>query len=242
MQKVKDRLFTISDIHVPYHNKAATKVALEYIKHERPQVVNINGDAIDFYAISRYSRDPKRRQGIDEELDGFAEFLSEVRDAAPKARIMFVLGNHEIRWNKYLRDHAPELDGSKRFSLGEALQLEKFKITLAPSGFIFGNCYLVHGDGLMGSKAGTTVTKWMDRYMASCVVGHIHRLAIVHRRTAANERLFGVETGTLSLLDPGYEMTSYADWQVGFSSLTRYTNGIIVPSLYEIMGNDVYKT
>lgn len=237
---VKDRMFIISDIHVPYHNRKATATALEYIKHERPKYVTINGDAIDFYGISRYSRDPKRKLETQNELDEFQCFLADVRKAAPDAQIFFVEGNHEERWNKYLRDHASELEGVKGFSLQEVLGLDKQKITFVPSGFVYGSCYVIHGDGLFGGKSGLTATKWMEKYMASVAVGHIHRLAIVHRRAANKQRLFGVECGTLSSFDPGYEMSGFADWQTGFASLTRYTNGLIVPSIYEIVNNDVY--
>ena len=78
------------------------------------------------------------------------------------------------------------------------------------------------------------------KYMASVAVGHIHRLAIIHRRTANKERLFGLECGTLSSLDPGYEKTSFADWQTGFASLTRYKNGVVVPHIHEIIEDNVY--
>lgn len=243
MPTVKDRTIIISDIHVPYNNKKATKTALEYIKQEKPRYLVINGDAIDFYSISRYSRDPHRRLALQDELLGFSAFLDDVDDAAPEAEKIFVLGNHEIRWIKYLREHAVEFEGVRQFKLSEILEFGKRGIHVAPAGFKFSDsCYIIHGDGLFGSRAGQTATKWVDRYMASCVVGHIHRLAIVHRRTAAKDRLFGVEAGTLSLLDPMYEMTSYADWQTGFCSLTRYTSGVIVPSIHEIIGNNVYSS
>lgn len=237
---VKDRMFIISDIHVPFNNKKATQVALDYIKEERPKYVTINGDAIDFYGISRYSRDPKRRLETQNELDEFNGFLADVRNAAPNAQIFFVEGNHEQRWSKYLREHAGEIEGLTGFSLKDVLGLDKQKIIFVPSGFVYGSCFIVHGDGLFGGKSGFTATKWMEKYMASVVVGHIHRLAIIHRRTANKQRLFGVECGTLSSLDPGYEMTGFADWQTGFASLTRYSNGIIVPAIYEIINNDVY--
>lgn len=240
MPEVKDRMFIISDIHVPFHNRKATAVALDYIKQEKPEYLTINGDAIDFYAVSRYSRDPKRRLEVQYEIDEFHDFLDQVRDAAPNAKIFFVEGNHEQRWNKYLRECASELEGVSGISLEEVLSLGKRRINFTPSGLRYGSCYIVHGDGLFGGKAGFTATKWMERYMASVAVGHIHRLAIVHRRTANKERLFGLECGTLSSLDPGYEKTSFADWQTGFASLTRYKNGTVVPRIHEIIGDDVY--
>lgn len=236
---VRDRMIVLSDIHVPYHNHRATKTAFEFIKQEKPQIVAINGDAIDFYAISRYSKDPKRRLELPSEISEFNDFLSDLQEAAGKAQIIYVSGNHEARWNKYLRDHAVELEGLRVLSLPEVFQLKKRNIIWAKDGFTYGSCFVVHGDGLFGGKSGFTVTKWMDRYMASCVVGHIHRLAVVHRRTATG-RLFGVEAGTLSSFDPSYEMTGFADWQTGFASLTRYKNGLIVPAIHEIVNDSVY--
>lgn len=232
-------MIIISDIHVPFQNKAAVKLTFDFIKEVKPKYVAINGDAIDFYAISRYSRNPHRRLQLQDEINEFHHFLDELEDASPNSEKIFVEGNHEQRWHKYLRDHAMEYEGLKCMDLQQILSLSKRKVLWAPSGFTFGSAYIVHGDGLFGGKAGMTATKWMDRYMASCVVGHVHRLAIVHRRTASG-RIFGMEAGTLGSLDPSYEMTGFADWQTGFCAITRYKSGLLVPSIHEIEAGAIY--
>lgn len=236
---VKDRLVIISDIHVPYNNVPATKTALAFIKDTKPAYVAINGDAIDFYAISRYSRDPKRRLQLVDELAAFNQFLDDVAAAAGKAKIIFVKGNHEHRWASYIRDHAVELEGLPVLSFQNILGLKKRDIVWAPAGFTYGVFRIVHGDGLFASKGGQTSHKWIDKMHSSVAVGHIHRLSIVQRRTP-HGTLFGVECGTLSSMDPMFDITGLADWQTGCVALTRYANGIIIPTLHNILDNKIY--
>lgn len=237
--KIRDRMIIIPDCHTPFHNKPATKIVFDYIKQEKPQYVTLVGDVIDFYAVSRYSRDLKRRTQLQHELNEFHSFLDELQDASGNAQIIFIKGNHEARFDKYIREHAPEFEGLKGFSLPEVLQLNRRNIIWAPDGFTYGSCYLIHGDGLSGNKAGMTATKWLESLMRSVVVGHVHKLSIVNRRTAAGI-LFGMETGTLSNLDPEYGLTGFSDWQTGFSSLCRYNNGLIVPTIHRIINGSIY--
>jgi predicted phosphodiesterase len=236
---VKDRLVIITDIHIPYNNVPATKTALEFIRDTKPAYVGINGDAIDFYAISRYSRDPKRRLHLADELGAFNAFLDDVAKAAGKAQIILVKGNHEQRWSSYIRDHAVELEGLAVLSFQSLLGLKKRNIVWAPAGFTYGSFRIVHGDGLFASKGGQTSHKWIDKMHSSMAVGHIHRLSIVERRTP-NGTLFGVECGTLSSMDPMFDITGMADWQTGCASFTRFKNGLVIPALHNIFDNQIY--
>jgi predicted phosphodiesterase len=232
-------MIIISDIHCPYNDIPATKTALAFIKDTKPAYVGINGDAIDFYAISRYSRDPKRRLQLADELGAFNSFLDDVAKAAGKAQIILVRGNHEQRWSSYIRDHAMELEGLPILSFQNLLNLKKRNIVWAPSGFTYGSLRVVHGDGLFASKGGQTAHKWIDKAMSSMAVGHIHRLSIVQRRTP-HGTLYGVECGTLSSMDPLFDITGMADWQTGCVSFTRYRNDIIIPTLHNIFGDQIY--
>ena len=55
-----DILF-LTDIHVPYHNIPALTAALKYGLENEINTIYINGDLIDFYAISRFQKDPRKR-------------------------------------------------------------------------------------------------------------------------------------------------------------------------------------
>lgn len=55
------RVLVMSDIHIPYHNITALTVALNYAKNEKPDAILLNGDALDFFGLSRFCKEPKKR-------------------------------------------------------------------------------------------------------------------------------------------------------------------------------------
>lgn len=102
------RILSLSDIHVPYHDEAALRLAIKTGKDRKADCVLINGDLVDFYQISRFVKDPTRRDAVAEVRDA-AEFLLYLRQEFPRARLVFKTGNHDERWDHWLWDAAPVL-------------------------------------------------------------------------------------------------------------------------------------
>ena len=70
----------------------------------------LNGDICDHYANSRFEADPKHRD-FKVEVESVRFFLHGLRKRFPNAQIVYKHGNHEERYEKYLRAKAPELLG-----------------------------------------------------------------------------------------------------------------------------------
>lgn len=104
------KIAIMSDVHVPYHDATALEPTLARFKKFNPDCVLLNGDIADCYSISRWEKDPRKRNFISEIKD-VRQFLRYVRQQFPKARILYKLGNHEERWHAYLYQKAPELVG-----------------------------------------------------------------------------------------------------------------------------------
>ena len=49
----------LNDIHFPYHDKQALETALEFLHKDRPDMILINGDLLDFHSLSRFVKDPR---------------------------------------------------------------------------------------------------------------------------------------------------------------------------------------
>ena len=64
------RVAIFSDIHVPYHSIDCITAAIDFCKKEKPDALLLNGDAIDCHKLSRYTKDPKKRN-FKFELDTF---------------------------------------------------------------------------------------------------------------------------------------------------------------------------
>ena len=63
----------LPDIHFPFQDKNALKVALDLINYVKPSVIIQVGDLVDCYSISRFSKDPDRISGtsLQKEFDTF---------------------------------------------------------------------------------------------------------------------------------------------------------------------------
>jgi len=114
------KLAVLSDIHIPYHSVTALSAALDLIQSEKPDAILLNGDTIDFYGLSRFMKDPRKRS-VAHELQATRDFLDVLSQFG--AKIYFKIGNHEERYEHYLMRVAPELLGIKDFELKHLLEL-----------------------------------------------------------------------------------------------------------------------
>lgn len=221
----------LPDAHVPFQDKAAVADALAFVAEYQPKRVWVLGDWFDFYAISRFSRDPKRRLSLQAEIDEGRELLAELRDLVPKASIMFLRGNHEMRLGKYLWGTAPELSCLRSLHLPELLGFDALHICYVARGIVVEDGLVVKHGNIVRRKAGYSVTGEIERAGTSVVMAHTHRLAQIHRTTYAGT-LCGIEAGCLCSLNADYLEGQVADWQHGLA----YREGDAWPQIVPIGG------
>ena len=70
----------------------------------KPDAVLLNGDTLDFYAMSDHEKDP-RKVRWNEELEACRAVLKMIRKAFPSVPIYFKSGNHEYRMERHLMKH-----------------------------------------------------------------------------------------------------------------------------------------
>jgi predicted MPP superfamily phosphohydrolase len=86
------RILILSDIHVPYHSIEALTAAFDFAKKEKPDAILLNGDTIDCHRLSRFIKDPKKRN-FALELDTFKELFAIIKKTF-NCKIYFKVGNH----------------------------------------------------------------------------------------------------------------------------------------------------
>jgi predicted phosphodiesterase len=231
-----ERSVFLPDIHVPFHDEKAVSCALAFIRHYKPQAVFQLGDLADFYAISRFSRDPERRARFMEEIHACRKMLERIREAAGgEALFYYIQGNHEYRLTRYLWDKAAELHGIDALDITNLLQLhhERIRAKYMAAGRMIhqrgnkraGNPTLIvkHGD-YVRKRAGYSATAEIDDAWVSGISGHTHRMAMVGRRNEAG--LFSwTEAGCLCDLNPEYMEGKTADWHQAIAYGTHETPG-----------------
>jgi len=116
------RIGIISDVHIPYHDLDALKVALNEFKRVKVDTIVLNGDIIDCYNLSRWEKDPNKRNHA-YEMELLTIFLDDLIKMFPKAELVFKLGNHSERYEKFVYSKSPEFIGFHVLSWKHDLRL-----------------------------------------------------------------------------------------------------------------------
>ena len=213
---------TIADVHAPFQQKAATQMVIDFIRDVRPGTIHILGDACDLFSVSKFDKDPTRKETLQDELDCVRDLLMEIRDAAPRARIIYSEGNHEYRLRRYLRSEAKALAGLRALTLDKLLDFQQLRIRFQPQDrpYRIGHLLFTHGQHV-SRWSGMSAKRHFEQFGCCVIHGHTHRLgAFFH--TDISDTFGAFETGCLSTLTPDY--VTAPDWQNGFSVIYHSKN------------------
>jgi predicted phosphodiesterase len=145
------RLLVLSDIHIPYHNIEALTCAFDFAKGEKPDAILLNGDTLDFFGLSRFMKDPKKRS-IASELAIFKDFMQILKKTF-NAKIYYKMGNHCERYEHFLWMKAHELVGVEEFEIENILKARAEGIEVIKDKRIMkaGDLNIIHGHEFGGS-------------------------------------------------------------------------------------------
>lgn len=212
-------IYVASDIHFPYQDDKAVNAFLKAIEEGKPDIIVLNGDLLDFYKLSKFSKDPTGKNP-EEEIEICKEFLERLRKiAGQNPRIYYTIGNHESRLRKYILDNAPMI-ASLMDSVFTLLSLEDYDMVGCSSLIVNDTFVFKHGTRL-GNKSGLSAIKELEAHYMSGASGHVHRLARYSVRKA-KKRFVWLETGCLCSLDPEYMIDP--DWEQGYGVI-KFKNG-----------------
>lgn len=205
--KANKNILVISDLHIPYHNIEAITLALNYGKSAQVDTIIINGDLLDFYQLSRFHKDPRKRKAS-EELEAARQFLQILRFHFKAANIYFLLGNHDVRYQIWLQSKAVELLGCEEFELGSLLRLGELGITLLDDRTLIkaGKLIITHGH-LVIRGVFAPVNAARGAYMRakqSVLIGHTHKISEHTETNMDGDITTTWSTGCLSELSPDY--------------------------------------
>lgn len=172
------RRVVLSDLHIPYHDQRVLDRWLDFVKEEKPDGVDIIGDLIDAYSISRFDKNPSRKSSLQEEIDQAHDFLKELVHVSPKGcDVRYSEGNHEDRLRKILWGKAKELATLRNLTIPELMGLRELGIKYhdAENPYRIGDLWYVHGD-VIRPLAGCSAREVSDRIGGSVIMGHSHRM------------------------------------------------------------------
>lgn len=211
------RVLVLSDIHIPYHSIDALTAALEFGVKEKPDVILLNGDTIDFFQLSRFVKDPKARS-VAHELAAFREFFDVLKKVFD-AKIVFKVGNHEERYEHYLYTKAHELDGVQEFTFENIIKARAEGIDIVGGKRIIkaGGLNIVHGHEFGGSIfSPVNIARGLFlRGKVSAMQGHNHQTSEHTESNMNGEITTTYSVGCLCELHPAYLPINR--WNTGFS-------------------------
>jgi predicted phosphodiesterase len=218
------KILILSDIHFPYHNAKALKAAIKYGIKEEVDCIILNGDILDFYALSDFSKDPSKPR-LRQEIKLGKWFLNELRMAFPKAQIYYKIGNHEMRLERWLMVKAPEILDCEEFRLDILLEFARHHVILIDKYTVIkaGNLNIIHGHEYKGA-GGVYPAKYIySKSKVNTICGHYHRSSTYIDKNMNGEYNGGFSTGCLCELSPDY--MPYNEWVHGFAVVTMKPGG-----------------
>jgi len=217
--KGNNRILSLSDVHIPYHDKKAIELTIDYAKKKiDPNVIYLNGDIMDVYQGSRFIKD-RRLRDLAGELDMTRDFLDYINEQFPKAKKYYKIGNHEERWETYLKSKAPELLGIDEFQLSVLLKFgEKGYQLIKSKQFAFaGKLAILHGHEVFAGFGGQVnpARTIFTRAISNTLIGHHHRTSEHNEKDIRGNIISTFSQGCLCGLRPEY--MPHNKWNHGFS-------------------------
>ena len=226
LPKLAKKVLILSDIHVPYHNIKAITLAIQYAKERKPDAIVFNGDTLDMYALSRYEKDPRKRS-FSQELEACRQLLGVFKNEFPGIPFYWKQGNHEERYESFLRIKAPELLDVSEFRLDVLLRFGEIGCTLIADKrkIMAGKLPIMHGHEF-GRSVFSPVNPARGYYMrakTSVIAGHNHQTSEHSESNLHGEVVTTWSTGCLCELHPLYMPVN--KWNHGFAFVTVDEDG-----------------
>lgn len=204
---------SLNDYHIPYHDKRAMRVAQNFLYEVKPKTIVVHEWA-DFYALSKFDKDPRRKLELQKELDETQRELWILRNRFPDTEIVMIDCNHQKRLKKYLNGKADELAFLRCLEIEHLLGLDGMKIKTMPF-YQHKKVLFKHGDIVRKDSSYTAKAEFIKEGMSGCS-GHTHRLGM-HFKTLRGGSFVWVEAGCLCKTKNVEYIEGTADWQQGLA-------------------------
>lgn len=222
------------DFHIwPGPESTALRAFKKLIADTKPSAVILNGDVMDFPQISRHPPIAwENTPSPVEELEAAQDHLSDIAKAAGRARKLWLLGNHDARFETRLAAVAPEFKKIKGIHLSDHFGLwEKGWSCLINDRIESGATMVKHIPISMGE---TGLLLNVRKSGISVVNNHAHRQNFVQVSDYRHFDLYGVDSGMIADKEhPAFEYTqdSAKNWRSGFVEMTYRDKRHLVPQL-----------
>lgn len=233
LDRITGTVLVGSDAHYwPGIVTTAHRAFVALCKKLEPTVVVMNGDVLDGATISRHERIGWQKQPkLFDEIKAVQDRMGEIERAAKGATLVRTIGNHDIRFERFLANNAAQYEDIPGVSLLDHLPAWRAGYSL----WVNGNTVIKHR-----AKGGIhAIYNNTMRTGVNIVTGHLHALN-VRRYSDYKGHRWGVDCGTLAEpYGPQFDYTEddSVDWASGFAVLTFEGHSLLPPEVCTVMGD-----
>jgi hypothetical protein len=222
----------IGDMHFGSEDWDVLDIFLQTVDELKPSTIVLNGDTLDMFSVSRYSKDIRFKHSLLNEREQYHKFLKLLHNITDsyQSDIFETNSNHsgdglEGRWWRYLSERIGELAEipeikeklsyeSVFYPTGEWNRTKLVDYVEIVPGFV-----VMHGD-VVRRHGGYSARGLFEKWFTSIICNHTHRIGMTSQRIPSigsqKEQIIRVyENGCACNLKPLY--ASAANWQNAFS-------------------------
>lgn len=229
------KIIIFSDAHFTDYTTTGFKALLKFIEHFNPKAIICNGDAFDGAVLSRFpSINYDSKPSVLDELNYCKLHLDAIEKIRPAGcRLIWTLGNHDMRYESALVSRAPEFSGVDGFNL-------KFHFPNWETCWSF----WVNDDAVIKHRhKGGRYAGYNNVQASFCNIftGHTHVLTCSPISTFDQKTYWGVQTGTLADVNAdsfSYTEDNAKDWRQGFIMASWEEGRLLMPEMIMVCGED----
>ena len=204
-----NNILWMSDIHIPNQDNEAIKLAIDYGIKNKVNCIVLGGDVLDNTPFTNHDAPPPSADDVVEWFEYCQIFLSHLRTKFPKAHIIWIEGNHDNWYVRYLMKKAPMLFNDEYFRLPQRLDLKKYNVDFYEQQIVVraGKLHMLHGHTIVrGFMAPVNAARGVFmRAKSSMIIGHVHSTSNHAETNIKEEPISCWSTGCLCTLAPDYD-------------------------------------
>lgn len=202
-----DRFIFASDFHVPNHRKAPIKAMLDYAIKNNIKKLIVGGDLLDNTPFTRWLHEPINPKDVKRWFDMAKELLVQFKNVFEE--VIWIEGNHDFWFKRFLMEKAQVLFGDSYFHLEERLGLNQIGVKFIDQRYLVkaGHLNIHHGHILLrgGGSYANGARMLYTKAKSNFISGHLH-VESSHTEPDVDDKIYTTFiTGCMCTLRPEYQ-------------------------------------
>lgn len=177
------RVIAFGDFQINKHDPDFISRAIELVRDQQPDMICLTGDESDNSAVGRWAKGMREEyeSNLQDQIDETIDWLTEIREAAPNARILMAHSNHMEWITKAVETRLPGFSSLRYLTPEVMYDLNELEISYERKLVEFLPDYLMGHGHQWELTSKSHVIKGIEHVMRtgkSILAGHVHQAAL----------------------------------------------------------------